>query len=366
MAQAAYAIQPTARPVITVMSHGEHAFSVDLFARFIDYIDRKDSTVKGYVSCIRQFAKWLQANGIEQPKREHIKAYRDHLAASDLKASTQAQYLRAVRQFFGWTAAEGIYPNVADNIHGAKVSREHKRDNMTREGMAELAASIDRTTEQGKRLYAMVMLCEGAGARTIELHRANVGDLTKKAGRTYIRLWRKGHDEADCEKPLPEITAAAIWDYLDARTEPVTPKSPLFTSTSNNAGKDAKGKPTKRIAVTTISTMIKGAMRAAGYDDERLTPHSLRHGFITSGHEAGLPVYDLQLLADHQNPATTEVYIHESNRQGIETRAVDLIADYIFNGTKATPILPELRAAIEAMSLDEQRQLLETIEKGGE
>ena len=31
------------------------AFTGDLFSRFIDYTDRKDTTIKGYLTCIRQF-----------------------------------------------------------------------------------------------------------------------------------------------------------------------------------------------------------------------------------------------------------------------------------------------------------------------
>ena len=345
----AWAIQPQARPAFTVVKQEPVSFGYDLFERFIDYVDRKPATVKGYVSCLRQFWVWLQAEGIDNPKREHIKAYRDYLAASGLKASTQAQYLRAVRQFFSFLACEGLWPDVAKNIHGAKVSREHKRDDMPLEGMRALPASIDRTTEQGKRLYAMVMLCVYGGARTIELHRANVGDVTKKAGKTYINLWRKGHDEADCEEPLYHLAADAIWDYLDARTEPVTAKSPLFTSTSNRTGRDASGKPTKRIAVTTISTMIKGAMKEAGYDDPRLTPHSLRHGFISRGHDAGLEVYDLQVIADHQQPSTTECYIHESNKREIKARSIEVIGDYISGG----------KAADQPASVDDRIKLLE-------
>ena len=98
------------------------SFSSDLFSRFIDYTDRKDSTIKGYLTCIRQFMKWLNENQISQPQREDIKAYRTYLANSGLATGTQQQYLRAVKHFFKWTAAEGFYPNVADNI---QIGRAH-------------------------------------------------------------------------------------------------------------------------------------------------------------------------------------------------------------------------------------------------
>lgn len=364
--QAAYAIEQPAKPFISVV-HNAPVFSPDLFARFIDYTDRKPTTVKGYVSCIRQFAKWLQAEGIEQPGREHVKLYRDHLATSGLKAGTQRQYLRAVKHFFKWTAAEGIYPNVADNVHGAKVDNtKHKRDEVPLEAITTLAESIDRETERGKRLYAMFMLCANNGTRCVELHRANVGDLKTISGQVWLYLWGKGHDEPDAKVYLFPEVARAITDYLDARTEPVTPKSPLFTTTGNRTGKDKNGNPTRRISTNSISSELKSLLKANGYDSDRLTAHSLRHSSCTTAHKAKLGLYNTQKLMRHQEPSTTEGYIHETDSDAIEIIGRTAIYNYLFNGIEATPILPELQAAIEAMSLDEQRDLLEAIRKGGE
>ena len=132
------------------------SFTSDLFNRFIDYTDRKDSTIKGYLTCIRQFMKWLNENQISQPQREDIKAYRTYLANSGLATGTQQQYLRAVKHFFKWTAAEGFYPNVADNIHGAKTKTDiHRRDAFQLEDVPKIAGTIDRSTENGKRLYRL-------------------------------------------------------------------------------------------------------------------------------------------------------------------------------------------------------------------
>src|SRR5699024_9797352 len=149
--------------------------NADLFASFIDYTDRKDSTVKGYLTCIRQFAKWLDNNRIvlQYATREDIKAYRDYLKESGLKPGTQQQYLGAVKHLCRWAACEGLLErNIADNIHGVKVSREiHKKDALRREDVPKIAATIDRSDEQGKRLYAMYLLCITCGLRTVEISR---------------------------------------------------------------------------------------------------------------------------------------------------------------------------------------------------
>ena len=337
------------------------AFNGDLFARFVDFIDRKDTTVKGYVTCIRQFARWMETNGIRQPRREDIKAYRDYLNGSDLATGTQAQYLRAVKQFFTWTASEGLYPNVADNIHGAKVRHDiHKKDALQREDVAQIAATIDRSDEQGRRLYAMYLLCVTCGLRTIEVHRADVGDLKTVGGTTYLYLQGKGHDDKDAPVyVLPEVKAA-IDEYLQTRETKPTAKTPLFTSTSNRS----KG---GRIATTTISTMIKGLLVAAGYDSDRLTAHSLRHTTGTGAHMAAkalhvdLGLHDVQQLMRHCDPATTEIYIHDDDRTTVEQKGRRAIYNYYFGGETLNPIIPELEAAITKLTADEQRKLLAQI-----
>lgn len=340
------------------------AFCNDYFRRFIDFIDRKGTTVKGYTTCIRHFFRWMQENGITQPQREDIKAYRDYLSGSGLATGTQAQYLRAVKQFFKWTAAEGFYFNAADNIHGAKMRRDvHKKDALQREDVAQIAASIDRTTEQGRRLYAMYLLCVICGLRTIELHRADVGDLKTVGGTTYLYVQGKGHDDKDAPVLLISEVCEAVADYLKHRTAKVTAKSPLFTSTSNRS----KG---GRIATTTISTMLKGMLVNAGYDSDRLTAHSLRHTSGTGAHKAGIDLYGVQHLMRHCDPATSEIYIHDDDHKAAEEKGRKGIYDYYFNGApgmELTPVMPELEAAIMGLTLEEQKQLLAQIRarKGG-
>lgn len=331
------------------------AFSKSLFERFIDYTDRKDTTIKGYFTCIRQFIKWLELNGIAQPERENIKAYRDYLNSSGLATGTQSQYLRAVKHFFKWTASEGLYPNIADNIHGAKVRHDvHKKDALERDDVAKIAATIDRSDEQGKRLYAMYLLTVVCGLRTIEINRADVNDLKTVGGVTYLYLQGKGHDDKDAPVLLIAEVKAAIDDYLQSRSEKPTAKSPLFTSTSNRS----KG---GRIATTTISTMLKELLINAGYDSDRLTAHSLRHTSGTGAHKAGIDLYGVQHLMRHVDPATSEIYIHDDDHKTAEAKGRKAIYDYYFKGTQLTQIIPELEAEIMTMSAEQQQALLEQI-----
>ena len=363
-----YLLIPGSQPQTVQTIPAVPAFNTDLFESFIDYTDRKDTTTKGYITCIRQFVKWLEQNNVRQPARDDIKAYRDYLHSSDLATGTKSQYLRAVKHFFKWTAAEGLYPNVADNIHGEKVRHDiHKKDALERDDVARIAETIDRSTEAGKRLYAMYLLCVICGLRTIEIHRADVGDLKTVGGVTYLYLQGKGHDDKDAPVLLIKEVHDALSDYLSTRSVKPTPKSPLFTSTSNRPGRDEKGEPTNRIATTTISTMLKNMLKNAGYDSDRLTAHSLRHTSGTGAHKAGIDLYGVQHLMRHCDPATSEIYIHDDDHKAAEEKGRKGIYDYYFNGAELTPVLPELEAEIMTLTIDQQKQLLAQLkaQKGG-
>ena len=372
-------------PQNTALQPAKRLTSAELCQRYIDYIDRKKTTVKGYLTCIRRFSKWLAENSItlQAATREDMKAYRDYLSNSELKAVTRTQYFRAAKALVHWAYCEGlILKDIGDNLHGEKTRTDgHKRDAVPCEAFPAIAASIDRSTEDGKRLYAMFKLTTTNGLRTVELSRLNIGDITQSGDDFFINIWGKGHDEPD--KPeylLPEIKEA-IDDYLQARTDKYTSKSPLFVSTSNKGKPGAKlyrkelddaGNEIKvldrisdgRIASNTISSMFKEMLVNAGYNSERITAHSLRHTSGTAAFKAAkaykidLDLYDVQHLMRHCDPKTTEIYIHtddDAEREKVGRRA---IYDYLFNGQTVCGILPELEAEIMTLTAAQQKELL--------
>lgn len=313
-----------------------------LFAEFVAWIDRSEKTTRTYLTNLKQFMLYLQDRGVTEPTREDIVLYRQYLSESR-KPNTVAQYLRSVRQFFKWTAANNIYPDIAANIHAPKIRHDtHRKEALTAKEVLEIEHSIteraairaraaataskdpagrkQRSTEQGKRLFAMYLLAVNAGLRTVELSRANIKDLETKGGRTVLYIWGKGHTEPDQKKPLAPEVAEAIKDYIASRTDKPTRNSPLFVSTGNRS----RG---QRIASTTISTMLKRAMQEAGFDSERITAHSLRHTAGTAVQELTGDIYQTQKYMRHSNPATTEIYLHnetENTEAGIAQQLYNL------------------------------------------
>lgn len=371
-------------------------FNSNLFADFVTWIDRGEKTTRTYINNLRQFMAWLNYADIKNPIRQDIVSYRQWLCTEheaitldnvtgwryrtdkagdtikiNCKPNTVAQYLRSVCQFFKWTAANGLYPDIAANIHAPKIKHDtHKKDALTakdvliieqsiadnmgkrqqiaQEAQKDTAGRIQRTTEQGKRLFAMYLLAVNAGLRTVEISRANIKDLEIKSGQAWLYIWGKGHTEPDQKKPLAPEVLAAVQDYLQSRTDKPNGNSPLFVGTSNRS----KG---KRIATTTISTMLKKAMQDAGYNSERLTAHSLRHTAGTNVQELTGDIYTTQKYMRHSNPATTEIYLHndtERQEAGIAQALYNL-----YHGIETDSHKEKLETIINKMSAKQLEQL---------
>lgn len=354
----------------------ERHFDDGLFTSFLFWLNpdalredhRIDKTTRSYLTNLRQFAAWLQYAGVKAPAREDILLYRSWISAEHdaialdpvtgwryrrdpagnviricCKPNTAAQYLRIVKQFFRWTAAEGLYPDVATNVNLPKIRHDvHLKDALEPADVQLIERSIDdrariheqeageaekdtagrilRSQEQGKRLRAIYLLAVTAGLRTVEISRANVKDLETKNGQAWIWVWGKGHAEPDQKQPIAWKVAEAIKEYLASRTDRPTGSSPLFVATGNRSGG-------KRLAPTTISSMLKDAMKAAGFDSERITAHSLRHTAGTAVQSLTGDLYATQRYMRHANPATTEIYLHgNTDRQnaGIAQGLYDL------------------------------------------
>jgi integrase/recombinase XerC len=309
---------------ITVYAQGELAapqmITEDLFSRFTAFIDAKPKTVQTYTRAVRQFYAFLYRRGITQPQRADVLAFRDELKATGHKPTTVQNYITATRLFFQWTAQEGIYPNIAEHIKGATLSKDHKKDYLTSKQVKRVLASIDRSTLQGKRDYAMLALMITGGLRTIEVSRADIQDIRTVGDDSALFIQGKGREEKEEYVKIQPPVEDAIREYLKARGM-ADMRDPLFASTSNNS----KG---GRLTTRSVSGIVKDRLVEAGFDSSRLTAHSLRHTAVTLSLLGGEDLQKVQQFARHSNLATTMIYAHNLDRAKNKCEAT--IANAIF------------------------------------
>lgn len=276
----------------------------DLIARYLDSLDVKPRSKDAYKKALKQFLAFVEARGTT-PERADILAYKEHLL-KNYSACTVSAYLSAVRSFYKYLEAERITPNIAGSIKGAKSQGNFRKDALTLEQAKAVLDSIDATTLEGKRNYALVNLLIRTGLRTIEVERANVEDIRQQGGQAVLYVMGKGRDEKDAFVLLTESSLRPIREYLRARGK-TDNKAPLFASQSdrNQGG---------RLTTRSISRIVKDALVAAGIDSDRITAHSLRHTAVTFALLGGATIQEAQGMARHKSINTTMIYAHNIDR----------------------------------------------------
>jgi site-specific recombinase XerD len=287
-----------------------------LIARFLSSHDVKEVSRDGYRRRLRQFFRWCIGNGVHQPDRETVLAYKRHLTERGFTPHSESGYLVAVRMFFTWTESVKLYPNIARGIRGSRKQRGFRRDPLTLDQVQELLRSIESTTLKGMRDRAMIQLMIQTGPRTIEVSRANIEDVRQESGQTVLWLQGKGADSKDAFVVLTGGALRPLMQYLSARGSPKNGE-PLFGSTSD-------GNMHKRMTTKSIRRIVKQRLRAVHLNSPRLSAHSLRHTTVTFALLAGASVQEAQQLARHADINTTMIYAHNIDRsEGVPEKLID-------------------------------------------
>lgn len=292
-----------------------------LIGAFIADQDVKQSSKRLYKRTLKQYFNYVEKTALQLDNitRANILNYKDSLLDSGMSSLTVGSYLTVVRKFYEWTEANKIYPNVAKGIKTPTRKQQFKKQPLQPLQARELLKHLKTTN---KRDFAIVNLLLRTGLRTIEVVRANIEDITFKGDKRVLLVHGKGRDEKDAFVILTDKAYKPIESYLEERGRSNI-KEPLFTSTSNNN----KG---GRLSTRTISYIAKEALKAIGLDNKSFTAHSLRHTTAVNILRAGGSLEMAQFTLRHTNPATTQIYTSTLNEERRLQNSGEALIDKIF------------------------------------
>lgn len=292
-----------------------------LVASFVAAQDVKVSSRDLYARTLSQFFLWVESTGREpnQLTRQDILEYKDYLTSSNLASLTIGSYLVSVRKFFEWTEAEKIYMNIGKGIKTPKRVQAFKKQHLTDGKSVEL---LDHFKGASIRDYAIVNLILRTGLRTIEVVRADIGDITFKSDRRILRIWGKGRIEKDDFVVLSDKAFLPIKQYLMTR-KGAKAAEPLFVCESNrNEG--------GRMSTRSIRRICKEGLQAIGMDGKEFTAHSLRHTTAVAILKHGGSITDVQEVLRHSSPVTSQIYTESIKEEMRLEKAPELMLDCAF------------------------------------
>ena len=172
--------------------------------------------------------------------------------------------------------------------------------------------------------HALISLLALNGLRVSEATGGDVEQLGLERGHRTMTITRKGGKMVTIS--LAPRTARAIDLAIGDRTE-----GPVFLATDG-----------RRLDRHGAGRIVRKAARRAGIA-KAVTPHTLRHAFITAALDAGVPLRDVQEAASHADPRTTMRY--DRARTSLDRHATYIAAAFIAGAAHLRPGRPRPRPA---------------------
>jgi site-specific recombinase XerD len=282
-----------------------------------------DNTRRAYQRDILDF---LEFAGLSQPDAlktvttGQVERYRNALMRNGAAKATVNRKLSVVRQLFERAIGEGWTDrNPATRVRGLKADMESPTTGLTLRQARELLASIDSSTLPGKRDYCLLFLMLRTGIRRSEASGILVADFSQRDGHQALTVRGKGN-KVRVVKIAPDVLRCCQ-EWLGASGRQWTAKEPLFVALRKVAAgyKPASDTP---LTVDSIWKIVLKRVEEAGLS-AHITPHSLRHTFVTLALDGGAPLHKVQYAAGHADPRTTERYHRQ--KENLDDNAADYV-----------------------------------------
>ncbi len=287
----------------SISLHQDHHLAINNYQEYADQASfyysncRAKTTLEGYKSDLKQYARFIEANGLQgyENSIETVAMYIVDLSLK-YKVNTITRHVAALTYHY----KEKEIENPLENVKIKKIMQGIKRD----KGVAVKQMKPLLTNDLLKIIYSMpegklksirdkaILLIGFAGAfRRSELAGLNIDDLefteegvkinlrkskTDQEGKGYIKAIAYGSNQITC----PVI---ALQEWIEAAQ---IKGGALFYSM------DRHGNIKQRIKPQGIALVVKEHASEAGFNADDYAGHSLRAGFATQASQSG--------ASDHQ------------------------------------------------------------------
>ena len=242
-----------------------------------------------------------------------IKAYLDHLSAkkhvkgkntSQIAVRTVARRLSALRQFYRFLVSENIRKeDPTSTIESPKQGRTLPKTLSESEVSTLIKTAAAQGGADSVRLVCLLEMLYATGLRVSEL----VGLPLSAVGEESQFLMVEGKGGRERMVPLSDPAQKAIKDYMAVRAQFIGPENRstqeqwMFPSRTSESG---------HLTRQRFAQLLKDLARAADLDEERVSPHILRHAFATHLLSRGADLRSVQKMLGHADIATTQIYTH--------------------------------------------------------
>jgi len=185
---------------------------------------------------------------------------------------------------------------------------------LTKDEVSNVLKQTHRTSLEGLRDYCILSLMILTGIRRAEICDLKRGSLKPEGQRVKLFIYGKGKKWRTVPVTNQDLLSA-LGKYFEKVGTINKPEAPMFFIIRPE--KDGRPKP---ITWATIRYLVARYVKAAGIK-KRITPHSLRHSFLTLALQSGTDLKTVSALAGHANVNITSTYLHTTEE--LKEAAID-------------------------------------------
>jgi integrase/recombinase XerD len=290
---------------LSTMSRADEA-RVGFLARY-----SSSGTIEVYDLTLRLLFAWSAAQGLEplEVSRAHLELFARHLENDRHNCPTTVHLrLTTIRCFYRMAEIDGyIERDPAVHLRLPRLFKdETKTLGLDRMELGALVAAARASTPSDAALITLLGLL---GLRVSEACDVQIEDTHGFVrGHRTLTLVGKGRKPATVPLPIP------VARFLDAAAGDRETGPLLLRADGQQMDRRAAARVIDRLA------------KRVGIH-KKLSPHSLRHSFITAALDAGVPLRDVQIAARHSDPRMTTMY--DRARGNLDRHANYIVAAFI-------------------------------------
>ncbi|WCR54087.1 MAG: Tyrosine recombinase XerD [Wolbachia endosymbiont of Ctenocephalides orientis wCori] len=276
------------------------------------------NTLDSYRSDLYQLEEFLLKSGttLVGANVTNIRDYVKSLCMQGkYKGSSISRKISAIKNFYKCLFNDGIIdfnpaPVNDDELKNPRVSRPLPK-HLTVEEVNLLLNTVRKLANKSnkeisnKRLCAILDILYSSGMRISELIDMKLCEVSHLAANSkeecYIII--KGKSRRERQVLFNEQALRSLNDYLSVRDN----------LTANGKESDwlfPGDKPNKPITRQRIGQLLKELAKKCGIDENKISPHVIRHSFATHLLNSGADIVLIQKVLGHTDLSTTQIYTH--------------------------------------------------------
>ena len=261
------------------------------------------NTIEAYRRDLTQYLEFLAG---AEPDQTSVERYVSYLRGMNLASSTIGRKLAAIRGLHRFLVVEGLRHTDPTLLLESPRRPEPFPKALNIDEAFKLIEASDVTTIKGRRDSALLEFLYATGARVSEAAGVDIGDVDLED--KVVIVTGKGAKQRLV--PIGDKAVTAVSRWLPDRLSLIKRSQrgdPLFLNLRG-----------RRLSRQGIFDVVRANARKAGIQEEKVSPHVLRHSAATHMVEAGADLRTVQEILGHATISTTQIYTKVSPAHLVE------------------------------------------------